>query len=180
MSDALVLPRSAKDGRGGFIYACGFALSLICLGCGGEDWQAATYPAAGQISINGQPPAGAVVELHSVGEKPDARNSRPWGIVQDDGTFTLSTYERGDGAPLGDYALTVRWPPDVSQPSLADRLGGAYTRAEGSPWRVTISEGSNELQKIEITNAKIDSKATSGVAGQAAPGPVMNSAARRQ
>ncbi len=150
-------------------FVLALAACVVCQGCGGEDWHAETYPAHGRITVNGEPAAGAVVELHSMGEKPDVRNSRPWAVVQEDGSYTLSTYEMGDGAPAGEYMLTIRWPPDVSQPSLADRLSGAYSRPEQSPWRVTISEEDNELPPVEITGAKVLPKEQAG----AAPGPPM-------
>lgn len=124
-------------------------------GCG-EGWEADTYPASGQVSVNGRPAAGSLVQLHSVGKGPDERNSRPWGLVKDDGTFTLSTYEAGDGAPAGDYVVTITWPDDPSVPSMADRLGFRYAQPGQSPWKVTIREGENTLPPIEIVDAKID------------------------
>lgn len=125
-------------------------------GCGGKDWHVSTYPAHGRVTINGEPAGGAVVELHSTNEaKPDVRNSRPWAVVKNDGTFSLSTYESGDGAPPGEYAVIVRWPPDVNQPTLVDRLGGAYARPDQSQWRVIITEGENELPPVEITAANV-------------------------
>lgn len=144
----------------------------MCLGCG-ENWQAETYPAHGRITINGEAPHGAVVELHTTGEAVDVRNSRPWAIVQADGTYSLSTYESGDGAPAGQYAVVIRWPPDVSQPSLADRLGGAFAQPERSRWNVTVSEGDNELPPIEITGAKLRSKEQANSPRLAPPGPAM-------
>ncbi|MGV3485973.1 MAG: hypothetical protein ACO1RT_16275 [Planctomycetaceae bacterium] len=148
-------------------------IGLVCQGCGGDDWRSATYPAQGQVLINGAAPAGAVVELHAAGEKPDSRNSRPWAVVQDDGSYRLTTYTTGDGAPPGQYAVTVRWPPDVNQPSLADRLGGAYAVVERSEWNVTISEGENVLPAIEIDDAKVQSKDAASAPGKAS-GPTMN------
>jgi len=148
---------------------------LVLQGCGGEEWHADTYPAHGRITINGEAPEGAVIELHSSGgEQPDVRNSRPWGIVQADGTFTLSTYETGDGAPLGHYAVLIRWPPDVSQPSFADRLGGAYSTTQKSKWSVTIEAGENELAPIDITGAKVVSKENARPPRKAPPGPGMS------
>lgn len=152
----------------------GTASAFTSAGCGGEDWQAETYPARGRITINGESPAGAVIELHSIGEQPDVRNSRPWAVVQGDGSYALSTYEQGDGAPPGEYAVAVRWPPDVSQPSLADRLGGAYANAQKSPWKVTIDAEDNELPLIEITGVNVAPKDEAGQARQAPPGPMMN------
>ena len=149
------------------------AACTLFQGCGGEDWHAETYPAQGRITINGEPASGAVVELRSTGEKPDVRNSRPWAVVEEDGAYTLSTYEKGDGAPPGEYAVTVRWPPDVSQPSLADRLGGAYATPEQSQWRVTIAEGDNQLPPIEITGAKVLPEEQAGAAAKGPSGPPM-------
>ena len=152
---------------------CMFALALACvtLGCGGSRWQAETHPARGRVLINGAPPAGAVVELHSVGQPPDARDSRPWGIVQEDGAYALSTYETGDGAPAGDYMVTIKWPPDVSRPSLADRLNRAYSSPERSQWKVTVSAAEAELPLIEIHGAKVLSKEAASTPNTRPPGP---------
>jgi len=135
----------------------GLLLGAAGFGCGG-DWKAETHPVSGRVIINGKAPQGAVVTLHAVGEKVDKRNSRPWGIVQDDGTFTLSTYERGDGAPAGEYDVTIKWPEDVTDLSKAmtDRLGGRYSQPEQSQWRVTVQEGNNVLKPIMLKNVKVD------------------------
>lgn len=143
----------------------------LCAGCG-EDWQAETYPAHGRIAINGEPPAGAIVELRSVHAQPDVRDSRPWGVVDAEGRFVLSTYEAGDGAPRGEYKVIIRWPPDVTQPSLADRLGGAYATSDKSQWSVSIEEGENELPSIDITGAKVASKEKAVAPRRAPPGPL--------
>ena len=155
----------------------GAAAAAACAGCG-DDWQAETHPARGRVTVNGQPPAGAIVELHSAGGKPDVRNSRPWAVVGDDGSYTLTTYEKGDGAPAGSYKVVVRWPPDVSQPSLADRLGGAFSTPQRSRWTVTVAEGENELPPIEITGAKVLSKEELSRRG-GPPGPMAVGGGRR-
>lgn len=121
----------------------------LTLGCG-QDWKADTHPASGRVSIDGQAAAGVLVQLHPVGNGPDERNSRPWALVQGDGTFTLSTYQSGDGAPAGEYAVTLTWPDDPSVPSMTDRLGSRYAEPARSPWKVAIREGENTLEPIEI------------------------------
>lgn len=130
------------------------AVCLTGIGCG-DGWRAKTYPAAGRLTINGVAPEGARVHLHSVGQKVDQRNSSPWGIVQKDGTYTLSTYEKGDGAPPGEYKVTLRWPFEPNAPDLGDRLGYAFATPEKSKWQVTIKEGDNQLPPIEVTGAKV-------------------------
>lgn len=144
-------------------------LAVACLllsGCGSApDWQVKTHPAHGTITINNSPPAGAVVELRKLGqEKPDARNSRPWAVVEDDGAFHLGTYAKGDGAPAGDYAITVRWPPVNTQFTTEDKLNGAYSKPEVSQWKVTIKEGDNALPPIAITGIKLSDSSAAGQA----------------
>lgn len=150
----------------------GLGLLLFCAGCG-ETWQTATYPAHGAITINGQPPEGAVVELQSVDEGADVRNSRPWGVVSADGTYSLTTYSTNDGAPVGEYVVTVRWPPTVDRPSLADRLNSAFSTPDESQWQVTIVEGENELPPIAITGAKVAPREKAGARGAPPMGPGM-------
>lgn len=148
------------------------ALSAPTLAGCGEDWQADTYPATGRISINGKPPAGALVQLFPTGAtKPDERNSRPWGLVQEDGSYTLSTYDGAPGAPAGDYLLTLTWPPDASIPSMADRLKSKYARPDQSQWKVTVKKGENVLPPVELTNVDVDMKAGASPA-KALAGPM--------
>ncbi|MDG3004854.1 hypothetical protein [Paludisphaera mucosa] len=138
--------------------ACALAACLAFAGCR-EDWQADTYPASGRVSINGEAPAGAIVQLHPTGGGGgDARRSRPWGLVGDDGSFVLSTYDGEPGAPAGDYKLTLTWPPDASRPSLVDRLRSKYSSPDRSPWNVTIKQGENVLPAVELTNVDVDRK----------------------
>jgi len=118
-------------------------------------WKAATYPSRGWVTINGEAPAGVVVELRSIGAPPDVRNSRPWGIVQEDGSYDLTTYQSGDGAPAGHYAVTLRWPKDISIPSSVDRLNGAYAEPARSPWKLVISKKKNHLTPIVINEVEV-------------------------
>lgn len=151
-------------------------LALMALaGCGGESWQVRTYPATGRLTVNGQPAEGAVVTLHPLGDKIDQRGSNPWGIVQADGSFVLSTYETGDGAPQGEYGVAVKWPVDVADMSAAmiDRLGGAYANAERSGWKVAIEQRKNELAPIDIQGAKVKSQHDAKSHRRAPPMPGM-------
>lgn len=153
--------------------------AVICWslsGCSGNDWHAETYPVAGTVMINGEPATDAVVELHSVSKKPDSRNSRPWGLVQADGSYTLTTYAKADGAPPGEYALTLRWPTDITTPSQVDRLSGAYAKVEKAPLKVTVeAKELNELPPVTLTGVKVLTveKATRPRSKMKGPGPVM-------
>lgn len=141
----------------------------FCLGCGGDAWKAETQPVEGHVTINGRPPAGAIVHLYPVGEAVDPRNSRPWGMVEEDGSFTLSTYEQGDGAPVGEYIFTIIWPLDPSVPVPTDRLGYAYSTPEKSDYRVRVVAGETELEPIEMTGVAVNENPGAGRRGAAGP-----------
>ena len=151
-----------------------FALLVLALaGCGGEAWHAATYPAGGVVSVNGTPPEGLVVELHSTGEKVDQRQSRPWGITDSSGHYELTTYEKNDGAPAGEYAVVLRWPPDINRPSFADRLEGAYSSVKKSPFRVTVAAEENEVPEIKVEGVRLKSASSFSRSSKKMPGPKM-------
>jgi hypothetical protein len=81
-------------------------VALLAASCG--DKRLAVFPVNGQVSYKDAPTPGALVVFHPVGSQ--ARQShRPSGYVQQDGSFTLSTYEPGDGAPEGEYDVSISW-----------------------------------------------------------------------
>lgn len=136
--------------------------SLICMGliasllsgCSDTDgWKARTYPTTGSMTINGATPVNAIVYLMAVDKPVDSAESRPYGRVRDDGTFSVTTYELGDGAPIGEYQLLITWP----QPGdpRQDRLKGAFGSPEKSSWRFTIEKGSNQIPPIELTDVEV-------------------------
>ncbi len=172
--------RILSDRMRHWLFFCALTLApaaSVLVGCG-ESWQAATYPASGRVSINGKAPVGALVQLIPTGQKVDPRNSRPWGLVGEDGTFTLATYAGETGAPAGDYAFTITWPPDASRPSMVDRLKSKYTRPDQSKWKMTIKEGNNVLPPVEMTNVDVDMKVDSGPPAPLA-GPMQSVPAKK-
>jgi hypothetical protein len=113
------------------------------------------HPVRGQVFYRGTPAEGAKVVLYDTNRQ-DATTPFPTDVVQADGTFRLTSYEEGDGAPAGTYKATVIWlepiPEGVNREmySPADRLGGLYSNPERSPFEVTIVEGVNELEPFEL------------------------------
>jgi hypothetical protein len=82
-------------------------------GCGGKSHEA-VYPVKGQVFYKGKAAAGAVVWFHRLdaetpGTGQPATQTPPRGVVQEDGSFEMSTYATKDGAPAGRYRVTVRW-----------------------------------------------------------------------
>ncbi|WP_437202521.1 hypothetical protein [Planctomicrobium sp. SH664] len=135
-------------------------LSLFCLATlsachRANSWQAKTYPAQGRILINGEPRKHAIITLHPLQGQLDVRESKPWGISREDGTFRLRTYQPDDGVPPGEYRVTVVLRQDAFKADFTDLLGGEYDKPDSSPWTVRIEAGNNELPVIEIQSDKL-------------------------
>ncbi len=142
-----------------FLRAALIAVAATLAGCGSD--QLPTYPVRGQLMAGGQPAANAFVVFHPQGDDERLRKLRPTGRVAGDGSFTLTTYIADDGAPRGEYVVTVEWPgidPDMpassedSEAALSgpDRLQGRYQDAAASSLRATIVAGANTLPPIEV------------------------------
>lgn len=92
----------------------------------------ATHPATGFVYFEGTPIPGAVVTLSS----DKAKGPKASGVVEADGSFKLSTYTAFDGAPVGEYVVTV---------SGATGLPANYTTTAKSELRATIQAGKNQI-----------------------------------
>jgi|WetSurMetagenome_2_1015567.scaffolds.fasta_scaffold125630_2 hypothetical protein len=128
---------------------------VAIVGCGSKDpSRLAVFPVKGQIAFRGKSPAGALVVLHP--KTPVASHSlRPVGHVREDGTFSVTSYESDDGAPAGEYAVTVQWQSPVKKAngdfSLSPNvLPKQYSRPDTSPVLVHVAEGDNALPPIVI------------------------------
>jgi hypothetical protein len=69
-------------------------------------------------------------------------------MAEADGTFALSTYTANDGAPAGEYAVTVVWwKPlvDANGKPGPNLLPERYARPETTPLRATVKAGTNEV-----------------------------------
>jgi len=105
----------------------------------------AVHRAAGVARAGKTPLVGAQIRLHPRGMTlPD--DAVPTATVQADGTFTLTTFTKGDGAPAGDYVATVQWFRVAKDGSVGgNALPKRYASPTTSPLSVTIREGTNEL-----------------------------------
>lgn len=146
--------------------------SLVFLGgCGDAEQRPEVNPVSGQVLVNGRPAAGALVSFHPAGENFDRRGSRPWAKVREDGRFDVSTYGQNDGAPAGEYAVSIVWleNPDAVVPG-ADQLAGRFADPETSTFRVTIAQGPNELKPFEMEGVRLQrSPPSAGTTGADPP-----------
>lgn len=128
---------------------------VILAGCSSESEGVPVFPVRGKLFMEGTPAEGALVIFHPViPTEPETIN--PNGRVQSDGSFQLTTYKSHDGAPAGEYRVTVFWPEPpkspIERPDMGpDRLKNRYTSPGKSKIRITVVEEENDLEPIHLT-----------------------------
>lgn len=138
------------------LVCCGCLLLIaIHSGCEKRIKRLPVYQVSGKILVNGQPAEHAQISLQPT--KTHAQGERviiPNAVALADGTFNVGTYTGSDGAPLGEYSITVIWPTvtidggeEVYGP---DRLKGLYRLPDNPLPKFTVREGDNEIPTIDI------------------------------
>jgi hypothetical protein len=78
----------------------------------------------------------------------------PSATVGADGSFQLTTVSAGDGAPPGEYQVSVIWSDTYREEgdlvSGPDRLGGRYADPAASGLKATVGPGKNQLPRFDL------------------------------
>jgi hypothetical protein len=137
---------------------------LGALGCGDSKPQA--LPAGGKVSIKGSKivPEGALVVFHPKDpgfEK--IMSGKPFAKVEKDGTFKLTSFQTGDGAPAAEYGVTIVWnaPNSGGKSSFSlssegagasgpDQFGGRYGRPTQPLLSAKVEKGSPNQFNFEL------------------------------
>jgi hypothetical protein len=149
-----------------FLMLAAVVPSLIQAGCGNPP---GLYSVSGTVLHKGEPAAGAVVYFHSEGPSAASSPAIPFGIVEDDGSFSLSCDGQGNGCPPGKYTVLVEWRDgkgDSVVPvkttgktklvkrsrvrSGPDRLGGRYFDISKPLLHAEVLPQSNTLPPFEL------------------------------
>ncbi len=127
------------------------ALSLAAAGCGPAS---DIYPTRGEAFAAGQPAVGAVVTFYPVNAEAGKPKRIPTAVVEKDGSFHLTTLSANDGAPPGEYVVTITWcdsyRDDGDTVTGPDRLQGRYANPQYPALRATIQPGKNELKRFDL------------------------------
>lgn len=112
------------------------------------------YRVAGRVTFKGQPVAEAMVVLHRVGGDVEGHH-KPMAYTGTDGTFQLTTIKHNDGAPPGDYAITVelRAPKTMGEETVRtgpNLLPAQYAKSESSKLKCSVVAGDNQIPTIEL------------------------------
>jgi hypothetical protein len=128
-------------------------LALLLSGCWGpRDDRPVTFPVSGRVLLDGKPAAGARVLLTAQGDASLVKLC-PHAEVANDGSFRLTTFRTGDGAPAGQYALTLNWPLPArpgKEDEGPDRFKGKYADPRRPIRQVQIKAGDNLLEPIHL------------------------------
>lgn len=134
------------------LLSAGLAMSLAGCGAARNPWDR-VYPAAGKVTLNGKPISGAQVTLTPVDAEVPAK-IRPTAVTHADGHFELGTLDTADGAPEGEYVVTVVWHPVEQTKAGAvrgdNKLPVRYARGETSGLKLHVDKGTRELPPLEL------------------------------
>lgn len=134
------------------------AIGLSPASCGKDAGEGSVHPVSGQVIFEGgrPPPEGAIVVFNPVKDPQRFDKGYPRGFVGKDGKFKLSTYKADDGAPAGEYRVTITWrkkkpgAEEEEEDDGPDLLGGRYADASKSGLTATVKEGTNELKPFVL------------------------------
>ena len=124
------------------------AAATTFVGCDEAAERVPTHPAQGKVTFNGKPTPGAMIVLHpkTTSEQPVPK---PTGYVDESGNFVLNTYGGNDGAPAGEYEVTIQWQKLIQRDGEAaagpNVLPFRYATPKESKLTVQIAAGQNQL-----------------------------------
>ena len=124
-------------------------------GCGSDGpARKQTFSVKGVLTVDGQPPMSPMqLQCHGVGGIDTNMPSLSQAISDPDGTFEISTYEKGDGVPPGEYTLTIEW-RQFSSITMSyggkDRLGEKYADPKTSTVKFTVKDQPVDLGEIAL------------------------------
>ncbi len=131
-----------------------FGLGIFLAGCGGVAGRPPLGRVSGKVTYNGQPvTTGSVIFTPS---KSDNGGHIATGPIGSDGSYSLTTFDTGDGAVIGQHVVTVESREKMSGPPM-DKQGritykpskmtvpDKYTNPEKTPFRYTVEPSGNTI-----------------------------------
>ena len=103
--------------------------------------------------LDGKPLAGATVTFHRYNADTENYNSVCDGKTDEKGRFQMTTYFRFDGAPVGDFDVTVTKAIGIDEEGepVKNQLPEKYGTPARSPLKVIVGQGTNDL-RLELTS----------------------------
>ncbi len=126
------------------------ASAPLLTGCSKKEARKPVFVVTGKVTYNSSPIENATIVFHPVGEEgPNVVKSR--GKTDAQGNFKLTTYNTDDGAPAGEYRVTVeQWLAGRPDEGPSNRLPAYLGKPESSNIKATVNKGPTEVSTIEI------------------------------
>jgi hypothetical protein len=138
-------------------------LSVLFVGCaGGVGDRPKVAPVSGKVTQKGKPLTGGDVMFTPSGGPEGASGHIATGQIGTDGSYTLTTFNTGDGAVLGKHKVTVVARETADLRKMNELKGGAiayklpkslvppkYTKVDTTPLTYTVDDGRNTIN-IEL------------------------------
>lgn len=125
--------------------------AMCAVGCAGES-RPVPVKVRGQVLVGDNPVADARVTFHPTGEG-KAVSWLPVGTTDADGWYELTTFTEKDGAPAGDYRVTVsRFKAVKAGDEYVSRntLPAHFAQADASGLTVSVKKGTPELEPLQV------------------------------
>jgi len=122
-----------------------------------DDGRVKVYPVQGKVLVAGAPAGGARVVFYPQSDELKKPGMPvPEGMTDSQGVFKLRSYKADDGAPAGEFKVSVIWfEPQkdgsiVDSPSAKDRLAGRYSNPQKSNLSAKVEKGGGEIPPFEL------------------------------
>jgi hypothetical protein len=138
------------------------AAAATLAGCGGDPSKPKLGRVSGKVMYKGQPVTKGVVSFVPVGGPGAQTGQAAAGEIGSDGSYTLTTFEQGDGAVVGEHTVLVQ--AREEDPAIQGKgmpipdakgqlkikppkqlVPEKYATAQTSPLKFTVKEGSNTV-----------------------------------
>lgn len=133
----------------------------LAAGCGSSnlpDNALQVFKVKGTLTFKGVPLKGAIITFHPASPTTDSKSKGPipTATADENGAYSLHTYLADDGAPAGEYTVTIYWPeefkgklpkgvPEDDKPLGPDRLKKAYSDAQTSKLKANVEKKDNTI-----------------------------------
>lgn len=127
--------------------------ALLLAGCEKAQVFPPVYPVQGKVALDGKATPGAFVVFHPKNAtEPNA--PRPSAYVDKDGIFRLTTFKSQDGAPPGDYVVTVELRQTVKNGDEVqlgpNQLPGQYSQPNTSTLLAKVNAAASNDVPLEL------------------------------
>ncbi|MEM9943978.1 MAG: hypothetical protein AAF939_20640 [Planctomycetota bacterium] len=143
------------------------SLFVLSMGCSSDDEvRLPTAEVSGNLTVNGKPEAGVVLQLIPLAEDELSKTTlKPGARTDANGDYSFMTHQVGDGVPSGKFKLVMLWPPkDDGMPDLEnlprkrpkerngppDRFQWEFFDPSKSEYEVVVDGQKQTLEQIDL------------------------------